>query len=206
MKDKLVIFDFDGVIVNTHDVSFGLNQKTNPHLTPELYSQMSHGNFYASFESDTPLLKFIANPTFSEEYGRAIQTLPPPQGINEMIVSLSKNHHLSIVSSADETCIANFLKKEELVTYFNEILGANVHKSKVIKLQKLLNKYDFKKEQAVFITDTLGDIKEAHEVGIKSIGVLWGLHDRETLARGNPEIIIDVPLLLEQTIEKVLNK
>jgi phosphoglycolate phosphatase-like HAD superfamily hydrolase len=57
----------------------------------------------------------------------------------------------------------------------------------------------------VFVTDTLGDVMEAHQAGVKSIGVLWGLHDRTTLERGKPEVIIDDPSQLEETVERVLN-
>lgn len=205
MQKKLVVFDFDGVIVNTHGVSLKLNQATNPHLTEELYSQMSHGNFYASFESDSPLLKFTQNPNFGEEYRKQILGLAAPRGIAEAIKYCADTYIVTIVSSAWADTIKDFLDKEELLPYFQDILGADTHKSKVVKLNILLEKYAVKPENAVFITDTLGDILEAHEVNIKSIGVTWGLHNTETLMRGKPEIIIDDPTLLLQTIEKILN-
>jgi len=205
MKKKLVIFDFDGVLVNTHDVSFALNQKTNPHLTQELYSQMSHGKFYASYESNTPLLTFTPNPEFTNGYREGLYELNIPASIKVVITYLSEKYHLAICSSAFDETISEFLESQDIAHHFNDVLGVLVHKSKVIKLKQLLEKYNLQKEDAVFITDTLGDVLEAHEVGIKSIAETWGLHDRETLEKGNPEIIIDDPSLLEQTIKKVLN-
>jgi phosphoglycolate phosphatase len=204
-KKKLVIFDFDGVIVNTHEVSFALNQATNPHLTEELYSQMSHGNFYSSYESDTPILTFTPNPQFREEYRRGILELVIPEVLKKTIINLSKKYHLAICSSAFDQTICDFLEKEELLDFFPDVFGVNVDKSKVVKLKMLVEKYNLEKEDAVFITDTLGDIVEANEAGVKSIGETWGLHNRELLEKGNPEIIIDEMEALEEVVERVLN-
>ena len=48
----------------------------------------------------------------------------------------------------------------------------------------------FQKERLFFITDTLGDIVEAKKVGIKTIAVDYGYHDRGVLSKGNPDGII----------------
>ncbi|MBP6857971.1 MAG: HAD family hydrolase [Candidatus Pacebacteria bacterium] len=202
---KLVIFDFDGVIANTHDISFALNQKTNPHLTEELYSQMSHGNFYASFESENPIITFNPNPTFAEEYGKSILEIDIPPVLKEVIISLSSKYMLAICSSAFGPTIEAYLEKEGILNCFDSIFGAEIHKSKVVKLKQLLEKYKVEKESAVFITDTLGDVLEAHEVGIKSIAETWGLHTRETLEKGKPEIIIENPEDLEKVISSILD-
>lgn len=97
------------------------------------------------------------------------------------------------------------MDRDNLATYFSDILGADTHTSKVIKLQSLLDKYEVNPQNSVFITDTLGDILESNKVGIRSIGVLWGLHDKETLERGDPTIIIDDTAILKSTIENILN-
>jgi phosphoglycolate phosphatase len=205
MSKKLVIFDFDGVIVNTHGVSFPLNQASNPHLTEELYYQMSEGNFFASFESDTPIITFTPHPNFREEYRKGILLLDMSTVLKQTIISLSQKYNLVVCSSAFDKTIEDFLEKEGLLNFFSDIWGVEVHKSKVFKLQKLLDKYSVAKEGVVFITDTLGDILEAHEVGIKTIAETWGLHNRETLEKGKPEVIIDTPEELEEVIENILS-
>ncbi len=204
-KKKLVIFDFDGVIVNTHDISLALNQVTNPHLTEELYSQMSHGNFYASFESDAPIITFTPNPNFFESYTEEILKVPMPPVLKEVVISLSQKYTLAVCSSAHDEAIDRFLDKEGIRHCFEVIGGALVHKSKVVKLRQLLEQYVLQKEDAVLITDTLGDVLEAHEVGIRSIAETWGLHTKETLMKGKPEIIIDHPNELVVTIENIFS-
>lgn len=57
---------------------------------------------------------------------------------------------------------------------------------------------------AVMITDTSGDVLEAKPTGVKTIGVLWGLHDEEMLRIVNPEKIVKTPSELEMAIEELL--
>jgi phosphoglycolate phosphatase len=84
------------------------------------------------------------------------------------------------------------------------VLGYDFHTSKVVKINYLLDKYKISPENSVFITDTLGDVREANECNVKSIGVTWGLHKEDTLKMGNPEKIIENPIDLFDAIEEIL--
>ncbi len=54
------------------------------------------------------------------------------------------------------------------------------------------------------ITDTLGDLKEANQTGIKTIAVTWGVHQREKLKAGSPTVIIEEPTDLVNTCNMLL--
>ncbi len=43
----------------------------------------------------------------------------------------------------------------------------------------------------IFVTDTLGDIREATKVGIRTIAETFGFHNRERLKLGDPFRIVD---------------
>lgn len=201
MSKKLVIFDFDGVIVESLDLWFRITQINNPGLTKEEYYSMSHGNYIEAFESK----KLIYTEEGLEEYRSNLLLIDSPKEIVSFIENNSNKFLYAIVSSGNEITIKRFLEKENLVNYFTDILGNQTHKNKTTKISNLLEKYCLENKNAVFITDTLGDILEANETGIKSVGVLWGLHDRETLEKGNPEIIIDNPGELEEAINSILS-
>jgi phosphoglycolate phosphatase-like HAD superfamily hydrolase len=117
---------------------------------------------------------------------------------------LSDKHILIIVSSASSVIISNFLEKENLAPCFKEILGYDFHSSKVVKINYLLDKYSVSPLNAVFITDTLGDVREANECNVSSIGVTWGLHKEHTLKIGNPKMIIENPIDLANAVEAIL--
>ena len=55
------------------------------------------------------------------------------------------------------------------------------------------------------MTDTLGDIREGNIAGVQTIGVTWGVHDRETLEKGSPLAIVDTVFELRDTIERFFN-
>ncbi len=202
---KLVIFDFDGVLVNTVEFTYSLNKKSNPDMSFEEYSRMAHGNFYKSFESENPTHpSFVQHPTFHDEYREGIREYDTPLVLKQAVEKLSKECILAVVSSGFENPISHYLEKDNLHTFFSDVLGTETHKSKSWKIKHLLDKYSINEKDVVFITDTLGDVLEAHEAGVKSIAVTWGLHTEETLKKGKPASIISDPIELVGTIEKML--
>lgn len=47
MKDKkLVIFDFDGVLVHTKDIGYELHAELNPQFSRKYFDDFSKGNFW----------------------------------------------------------------------------------------------------------------------------------------------------------------
>ncbi|HTH93394.1 MAG TPA: HAD hydrolase-like protein [Candidatus Paceibacterota bacterium] len=200
-KKKLVIFDFDGVLVDTLQLWHSINGVTNPSMTTEDFAKLSYGNFHELSEASS----FVPNPNAHNDYHERITDFDVPIEIQEVIQYFHPTHLLAIVSSGPEEAIKRSLKKENLLQYFDDVLGLETHKLKTVKLQILLDKYSLSKNDAVFITDTLGDILESNQVDVPVIGVTWGLHEREILERGNPIEIIDNPAYLQGAIEKALH-
>lgn len=124
--------------------------------------------------------------------------------IVDSIKNLSNKYTLAIISSTSSSYIKSYLEKRNILSDFSDILGSELDLSKADRINVLLRKYDIKLDEVVYITDTLGDIKEAEKFGVKSIGVTWGLHDRKTLEKGNPVVIIDNPRDLLKIIQNVL--
>jgi len=69
----------------------------------------------------------------------------------------------------------------------------------------ILDKYRINPHETLIITDTAGDIKEANDVGVRSIGVIWGVHDEDKLAQVNPHFVAKEPSELISGIKAVLN-
>jgi phosphoglycolate phosphatase-like HAD superfamily hydrolase len=201
---KLVIFDFDGVLINTLDFAFASYKELNKDFTWEKFQDFSNGNFHETVGSE--INNGFCSPEdkkWDEIYSRHIRDLKVVDIIVDTIKKLALNYVLAIVSSTSTQCINDFLLKEK-ITNFSDILGTDVHKSKIIKINSLLEKYNIKPDCAVFITDSLGDILEGNACGIKSIGVTWGIHPKETLKKGNPIAVLDDPRDLLDCIKNVL--
>jgi len=96
------------------------------------------------------------------------------------------------------------LENKNIIKDFSDVLGAELFISKTGRIRKLLEKYNISPQDVVYITDTLGDILEAKNCGIKSIAVTWGLDDRKTLGKGDPKVIVDDPRKLISAIGNAL--
>jgi phosphoglycolate phosphatase len=204
-KDKkLVIFDFDGVLANTIEFSYKLHKDINKGLTWEKFSSFSYGNFHEGMGKAVKEEGHKIPENFREEYEKKLLTLSTEDILHDTVLKLADKYKLSVVSSTTSEYVKKFLQQENLLECFSDILGADIHTSKVIKTNSLLEKYHLNGSDAVYITDTLGDIKEARECGVVSIAVLWGHHTKETLSKGNPVTIVENPQDLIGAIENVL--
>ena len=68
-----------------------------------------------------------------------------------------------------------------------------------------MKKYKVKPNGTLIVTDSTGDIKEAKEVGIKSLGVSWGVHNEVALKAENPHFIATKPSDIITGVASVLN-
>jgi phosphoglycolate phosphatase len=205
---RFVLFDFDGVIVDTFDIAAALAKRVCVKNTPEHYRTYFEGNIYR--ESFGTLSEHDHGPdcdttlNWWEEYqkGGAHDARPFP-GVIDAVKAIAAHYPLAIISSGHGALfVIPTLERLGIASYFGEVLGAEVHTSKVEKMKMLFEKHALVASQCVFITDTLGDIREATEVKIGAIGVSWGWHSPETLEKGNPYRIAqhpaDLPLIIDE--------
>jgi len=199
---KAIIFDFDGVLGDTYAMNLEVCQIFKPHLTGESFRDLHNGNVYKS--SDLSFSKDEEIFHASEMKKRFAEKHLFP--FKKDIEKLSKNYKLFIVSSTSEENLENYLECGGLNAHFEGVFGKNTHKSKVVKFNMIFEKYNLLSNECLFFTDTLGDIREANEVNLPSVGVTWGYHDFYTLQKGNPRKIIsefdEVVLTIEEYKDK----
>ncbi|MCK5081052.1 MAG: HAD family hydrolase [Candidatus Moranbacteria bacterium] len=193
-KVKAIIFDFDGVIVDSFSANYGASSLFFYDLEEEEYKARFFGNIYQS-KIDKKRKKTSVN--YFEEYERRLLAISPGKNVLKTLERLKEKRLLFINSSTPEDSLEKYLEKYSLNNLFDEILGYNFSKSKVKKFKHLFNKYKLQPQDCIFVTDTLGDIKEANEVKLKTIAVDFGFHNSEILKRGKPfKIISDFEDLL----------
>lgn len=193
---KALIFDFDGVIHDTFEIGYSINKEIDPDITKEEYIDIFMGNLYAHKRINPKKSRL-----FFEKAEKRYKGLKIEENIKENLVKLKEKYMLFIVTSTKESILKDYFHENNLFSLFTDILGYETHKSKEYKFGLLLKKYGLKKEECVFITDTLGDILEANLVGIKTFAVNFGFHDEEVLKKGNPAKIISG----FDEIEKLIN-
>ncbi len=203
---KLLMIDFDGVFVDSFELSYAASIKSSGKEVPrEEYRTWFHGNIFEHFEvvKQTQKAKPSAENLFFKLYTPALMEVLPVEGMKELARELSSKYALSIVSSTINAPLRQYLHLHDLGQFFDTILGGDVHTSKVFKINMLKELYQVAPEDCLFITDTLGDIREATKCGVRSIAVSWGFHDKETLKQGEPSAIVDSPDELRRAIEGI---
>jgi phosphoglycolate phosphatase-like HAD superfamily hydrolase len=190
---KIVLFDFDGVIADSFQAAFAVHKMISPHIVEDDYRGWFEGNINNWRETADPGTHRSDIDFFTEYLPKMKNEVKMVPGILEIIKNLSRSYALIIVSSTITSPIREFMEQHEAAQYFTEIMGNDVHQSKVEKMKMVFAKYKVSPEQCVFITDTLGDLKEASEAKVDAIGVSWGFQNKETLLKGNPLYIVEKP-------------
>lgn len=203
-KKKTILFDFDGVIVDSFRPAFEVSRdirKSWMDFTEDDYRKCFEGNPYDEF-TRIDRRKKVATEEFFKIYIPRFLRLPVIDGITNVLKKLSKKYRLIIVSSTISSPIHEWLTGHNLIHYFTKIMGGDVHESKVEKIKMIFKKYEIVANDCVFITDTLGDLREANEMGINSLVVTYGFHDEDTLKKGKPVGFIEKPQDMVFEIEK----
>src|SRR3989339_594443 len=197
-NERFILFDFDGVIVDSFDLAYNVCKKIDASCTKQSIRALSEGNIHDTVKAQS--LPLIRDTEFYEEYIDGLLNLPVYDGMMNTITELNKHYTLLIVTSSLNAPVQSYLEKHHLYDYFSTIMGADVHTSKIKKIQMVLDDYKLEIQDCIFVTDTLGDMNEATNVGVSSIGVTWGFHFRKTLEKGNPHAIVETPQELLHTI------
>ena len=187
-KQGNILFDFDGVMVNTFDACFRLTKKRYPAITEDGYRARFEGNIYNVYRHDTK-----ENADFFSDYHAELINHSIDEMVAGAIRTLSTEFELFIVSSSATNAIRSYLQMHKLDQVFAEILGFDVEPSKVVKIKSILHDYQIRPEHSMFVTDTLGDILEARAASVQTVAVTWGFHPLATLQKGDPYAIVNSP-------------
>jgi phosphoglycolate phosphatase-like HAD superfamily hydrolase len=204
-KNKIIIFDFDGVIVDSCSLSFSINKESIIGLEYEEWRTWAEGNVYKiKLKEDQGDKTFHFN-HYHKRYKEQISELLPVEGIEDVFKKiLEMGYELVIISGASEEPIEGFLKKYDLKKYFDGVFGWETNESKSEKFKMIFEKYKIKPQETLIVTDSIGDIKEAIKEKIKSIGVGWGVHDLERLKEFGADFGAEKPEDILTGIKKIL--
>ncbi len=195
MKKKFILFDFDGVIADSFLPAFEIQKMICPHLTEDIYRKRFEGNINDWEEPINVHTEECRHDIdfFTEYIPRMKKEVQIVRGMKEVILELEKNYRLIVISSTITSPIQEFLEGHDLANHFAQIMGNDVHTSKIKKIKMVFEKYGVKSKDCVFITDTLGDMHEAEKTGVGTVGITWGFHTPETLLRGKPFRLVEKP-------------
>ncbi len=209
-KIKLIIFDFDGVLADSFDTFYPLIRDGMSHvglsLSPSQYRDFFIGNVHQGFKDfiknenkHASFLKFRSSNYDKYYYDKRHKAKFFPEVLN-FLKKINKTNILTIASSGRQKNVISLLKKNHVRNLFPLVIAnGSINKSGMIK--KILNKFNKKAEESVMVTDTVGDLKVAKKMGLKTIAVTWGFHSAKILKSEKPDYLVNNFEMLYKSIK-----
>jgi len=198
-KKSLIIFDCDGVIVDSaphyieiyNKICIKYN-KNFPIKTLEefrsWYDSKWENNFYRLGFSEKDIPDILDYESKIVNY----DDITLFDNMKEILLELNKNYYMGIASTTPKEKIRKKLEKENLCDIFSIISGGDDGISeKEMKIKKVMDYFNFSPDKCVMIGDTVMDIVSAEKLGIKCIALSCGWNSVEILEKASPYIIIE---------------
>ena len=206
MKIKLIIFDLDGTLIDTlsdieHIFNYVLIQNGYEERSKSFYKNNIGNGFEnllrkclpGNFKGD---FYFLAN-SVRERYESHLNTKTIVfDGITTVLEHLKKNKVKAAVISNK----LHSLAVRSVETYFNsfqiKVIGAEggfSRKPNPDSTFHMLQHFNCHSSDALFVGDSIVDIKTAQNANVSSVGVLWGNGDKEDFKKQKSDFILDSP-------------
>jgi phosphoglycolate phosphatase len=211
---RAVVFDLDGTLVQTRIASWEVFEPIGRRHglgvdTPEQYFDLFRGNVFTSIRAlcrDEDQARAATGDFLAAL--RSDYSPPLVPGMHAVVRRLAAECTLAVMSSNAMEVLRRVLVDNDLAYCFAHVFGGDVAPDKRAALRSLLADagsgfgrrcsadYDEAGEAArpgpattVLVTDTAGDVRDAREVGVRVVGVAWGMHTATELTEAGAEFV-----------------
>lgn len=210
---RAILFDLDGTLVDTRAASWELFAETNRKFalgvdTREAFFRIFEGNFFES------LARLCADAARAEavkqHFMELLRTRYRPAlipGMSDVVRALAPHCTLAVLSTNGIETIRRILVEAGIATCFSHVFSGDVQPKKAASMRRFLGDQRYAAQRCctpayreepvsgaalesadvVLVTDTAGDVVEAKEVGIRAVGVAWGMHSERQLLEAGAE-------------------
>lgn len=214
MTPKVVIFDWDGTLIDSVDhIAESLHGAATelgyPAREMDAYRDIIGLGIIEALQKLYPGLDRNEIDSIREGYGRYFfskQTTPQHifPGIHELLVDIGAGEsELAVATGKSRRGLIRALESSGLGAHFATTRCADETRSKPdpLMLQEIIAYFGVAPDEAVMIGDTVYDLEMAQRIGMPSIGVEWGVHKRDRLAAFSPVAIVDDVKALRQALQ-----
>lgn len=211
---RAVIFDLDGTLVQTRVASWEIFARISDRFElgidrPEQYFELFNGNVFGSIrricrdDAQATQVTDAFLQLLRDEY-----TPPLVPGMAEVVRRLATDCTLAVISSNAMAVLRRVLAGNDLALCFAHVFGGDVTPDKRTAMRSFLadagtgfgrrcaadydergHRHDTDPTSTVLVTDTAGDVRDAVQVGIRAVGVAWGMHSVQELTGAGAEFV-----------------
>jgi phosphoglycolate phosphatase len=206
---KLLIFDFDGTLVDTREVIYDLVERSIEKFNYSIeHKLIQDGLSNQTLKEFLPLLGIkdkdvdrIINHSNLEQ----INHVPHIEG-TRTLKSLKRINKRKIVISNNLSEFIKSVFKSLGIDFFDEIYGEDsFEKGKPHKIKEIMRRDNLKPGEIIYIGDRERDIKVARSVGCFSAIICnkhsWG--DKKEILKSKPDFIISSLSQIDEIVKKI---
>ena len=200
-KLGIIIFDYDGVLVDSrdsiiqssnafckiHDIENRITHETLAQLDPATFLNIArHANI-----PEVMILDYAK--ILSHQLRANLGSTPIFPGVPRMIRILEQYYMMAIISANHTSVIEKRLQRSYLLNSFDIIFGNEHAGSKVDHINYAIDRTGCIPERTWMIGDTVSDIDSALSTDIHALAATWGWQSKSFLGSRNPEKLFDRP-------------
>jgi len=205
MQDyKLVIFDWDGTLMDSVDrivssmqsaaktIGLAIPSDNDVKQIIGLSLTTALNTLFTSITAEQIDAMLVQ---YKYEYLEGDNTPTPLFDNAANLLTQLKQHNklLAVATGKGREGLNRVLKVSETSVFFNTTRCAGEMPSKPDPkmLHSILDELNIAPHEAIMVGDTSHDLKMAQNAGVDSIGVTFGVHDREVLNQYKPKVVVD---------------
>lgn len=178
---RYLIWDFDGVICDSRDLAFKIhNQLTKKYINlPMIHNVYDYAKIMNE-GYDESLTKYLTKEKINQYFLEHRETMYNRRmefKLYSKIIDFIKNNRIPsiIITATYEKLVLDVLRNNGYnERIFSYILGRETEGSKLEKLEKICKKNNIRKDEIVYIGDTLSDVDFCQKANIPIVAVGYG--------------------------------
>ena len=208
---KNILFDFDGVIIDSMPVrEYGFRkifQNFDTNLVDKLIDYHELNGGLSRFIKIKYFYEKLLNKNIDEElileYANSFSKIMKNELINkkylinqtvEFIINHTQNYNLHIVSGSEQNELRYLCKELDLSQYFDSIHGSPTHKNILVK--ELLKKLNYNIQETILIGDSINDYEAATVNNINFYG-----YNNTELLKLSADYLVDFKPLIKNIVQ-----
>jgi AHBA synthesis associated protein len=198
---SVVIFDLDGVLVDSHEVmgrafaaAYAEVVGTGP---PPFAEYLRYQGLYFPDIMRTMGLPLEMEEPFVRESYRLADQVPVVAGVADLLGTLrTRGFRLAVATGKAGPRARSLLATLDLIQHFDHVVGsdevANPKPAPDIVV-RALSLLDAEPDAAVMVGDAPADIRSARGAGVTAVAATWATVDEDDLMAAGPDLVIHSP-------------